>query len=851
MPMRIDLNGSDWTFKGFYGEDWELHKVYQPDTRDRRWWRAGSVPGSVLDDLFRLGDVPDPYNGLNSLACEWVPQRSWVYRKQFSADPALAGRRIDLHFKGVDYAARFYLNGEFLGSHTGMYTPAVFDVSRCLRFEGENILAVVIDPAPQEQPQIGHTSLVRTHKSRMGYWWDFCPRMVHQGIWEDVFLEASGPVRVEDVFARPNLAPDHQSAAVRVTVQVDSAESTAAVLHVRITQQGRLAAEVQLEAALTPGKTSRDVQLQIDQPELWWPNGAGAQPLYTAEVSVQPAQSEADQRAVTFGIRSLTLVQNEGAAEDALAYTLVVNGRKTYLKGWNWVPIDALYGRPQPEKLRRLLTLAKRANVNLLRVWGGGLIEKDAFYDLCDQFGILVWQEFILSSSGLDNCPSIEPEYIELLAREAEQIIPLKRNHPSLALWCGGNELMGAPEQPLDDTHPTLAALKAAVKRLDPDRLWLATSPTGRVFSNSLANIAQDPLALHDVHGPWEYQGKDGQCALYNQGSSLLHSEFGVEGITNLKTLNAVLPAEHQWPLSLDDNPYWFHLAAWWVKRETWDEVFGELPDVESYVRATQWMQFDGLRYALEADRRRKYHNSGTLPWQFNEPYPMAACTSAVDYYAQPKPAYYAVAAAYRDLHVSARFETLAWNDQAVFEAELWAHNSHLEAPRFVRLKARLVGSSGRVYAEQSEQVRCTPNRATRAASFRADLGQVEVVFFLDLRLEDEQQRTLAENRYVFTRAGNLQPMLAVPAAALAVQHAQNGDAWTLTITNTGPNSALWVWLEDDRPLDANGFIYFDDNYFCLFPGETRAVRAVCDQAAVVAGMISVKGWNTTQHMVP
>ena len=445
MPMRIDLNGSDWTFKGFYGEDWKLRKVYLPDTQDQRWWRAGSVPGSVLDDLFRLGEVPDPYNGLNSLACEWVPQRSWVYRKQFSADPALAGRRIDLHFKGVDYAARFYLNGEFLGSHTGMYTPAVFDVSRCLRFEGENILAVAIDPAPQEQPQIGHTSQVRTHKSRMGYWWDFCPRMVHQGIWEDVFLEASGPVRVEDVFARPNLAPDHQSAAVRVTVQIDSAESTAAVLHVRITQQGRLAAEVQLEAALTPGKTSHDVQLDIDRPELWWPNGAGAQPLYTAEVSVQPAQGEADQRAVTFGIRSLTLVPNEGAADDALAYTLVVNGRKTYLKGWNWVPIDALYGRPQPEKLRRLLTLAKRANVNLLRVWGGGLIEKDAFYDLCDQFGILVWQEFILSSSGLDNCPSVEPEYIDLLVREAEQIIPLKRNHPSLALWCGGNELMGRP----------------------------------------------------------------------------------------------------------------------------------------------------------------------------------------------------------------------------------------------------------------------------------------------------------------------------------------------------------------------------------------------------------------------
>jgi beta-mannosidase len=730
MAERIDLNGKDWTFKGYYGQDWALRKAYLPNTPDRRWWRQGSVPGSVLDDLWRLGEVPNPYEGLNSLACEWVPQRDWVYRKQFKLDAALAGKRIWLVFKGVDYCGHFYLNGTLLGAHTGMYTPATFEVAHLLTDDGENTLAVAIEHAPQEEPQIGYTSRVRTHKGRMGYWWDFCPRIVHQGIWDDVYLEATGPVRVEDVFVRPQLAPDQRTAAVRVAVRVNALEAQPVQLSVTLSLGGQLAAELHSDLALLPGDSEHDVQLDIDQPALWWPNGSGQQPLYTAEVRVSAAGAESDRRSVSFGIRTLAFAPNEDPAGDALPYTLVVNGCKTYIKGWNWVPFDALFGPERPEKLRRLLTLAKRAHVNLLRVWGGGLIEKDAFYDLCDQYGILVWQEFIQSSSGLDNIPSEAPEFVDMLVREAEQIIPLKRNHPSLAVWCGGNELQAGPEQPLDDSHPTLAALKAVAQRLDPDRLWLATSPTGKVFSNSLNNINNNPLDLHDVHGPWEYQGAAGQCELFNAGSSLLHSEFGVEGITNLKTLNAVIPAEKQWPVSLDDNPYWFHLAAWWVRRTTWDAVFGTLPDVEQLVWATQYMQFDGLRYALEADRRRKYHNSGTLPWQFNEPYPMAACTSAVDYFGQPKPVYYAVAAAYRPMLVSARFPTLVWKDRADFEAEIWVNNSSAEASPNARLRVRLVGQSGKVFAELVESVTCGPNRAAQLAVFSAALAEVETVFF-------------------------------------------------------------------------------------------------------------------------
>ncbi|MCZ7575223.1 MAG: hypothetical protein M5U01_42275 [Ardenticatenaceae bacterium] len=176
MNRRVLLNGNDWQLKGFIGEDWMWHNVHKPGSPDVRWWHRGTVPGSVHNDLWRAGEIPDPYYERNSLLIEWVPERTWVYKKTFFVDRTEKGKRVHLHFKGVDYAARFFLNGQLLGSHQSMYTPAVFEVGDRLRYGEENLLAVVFDPAPHEQPQIGRTSQVRTHKSRMTYWWDFCLR---------------------------------------------------------------------------------------------------------------------------------------------------------------------------------------------------------------------------------------------------------------------------------------------------------------------------------------------------------------------------------------------------------------------------------------------------------------------------------------------------------------------------------------------------------------------------------------------------------------------------------------------------------------------------------------------------
>jgi beta-mannosidase len=704
----IALDGDAWQMRGCLGDEWQWH-VGPDKPWDAPGWLPARVPGSVLDDLMRAGEVPDLYRERNSRLAEWVPERAWVYRRRVDGK----GGRVEL--AGVDHAATVFVDGEEVARHEGAFTPFAIDVPA-----GGHLLAVVVHPAPASEPQVGRTSRVRAHKSRMGYGWDFCPRMIHQGIWRPVTLGAPA-----EVFPHVRLV---DGAGV---VEVDG-----------------------------------EVVLRVDKPELWWPNGLGEQRLYPVEVGG---------REVAVGFREI---------EFSRPGTFVVNGVPMPVKGWNWVPIDALYGVPRPEKVAHLLELAARAGVNLLRVWGGGLIETPEFYELCDRLGLLVWQEFSQSSSGIESVPSDDPKFVATLAGDAREIVPRRRHHPSLALWGGGNELDG------DESTPALAALRDVAAELDPSRPWLPTSPLGGPDD--------------DVHGPWEHQGLRAHNEHYDSLTARLHSEFGVEGMTNRRALEALIDEEHRWPADRT-NPVYEHLGAWWNNAPLVQEAFGgRIVDLDTLRRASQWLQYDGLRYAVEATLRR---GAGVIPWQLNESYPNAWCTCAVDYHGIPKPAYYGVARAYRGAP-SARFATCAWGGEA-------------EARATTDGPARFVDLDGRVVAESAGG-----ELVAGLDAFAAD------VFLLDL----------VRNRYVMTRTENLAPLLDLPPAEVAVR--RDADRLHLQLHPGAPAAALGIVLEDARPAGAPGWIRFEDNVIDLLPGESRTI------AVDGAGEVLVEGWNVEpQHV--
>jgi beta-mannosidase len=683
--------GGEWQLRGCLGDEWRWH-VAKP--WDAPGWLPARVPGSVLDDLVRAGEVPDLWFERNSRFGEWAADRSWILRRPVTGPGTI-------RFEGVDHEATVFVDGEEAGRHEGAFTPFEVELG-----PGEHQLAVVVQPAPQSEAQVGETRRVRVHKSRMGYGWDFCPRLVHQGIWRPVVLDAP-----------PEVFP-----------------------------------VVRLENGLGTVEVDGEVVLRVDEPELWWPNGLGEQRLY-------------DAGGFHVGFRSLSF---DG-------YELVVNGERVPVRGWNWVPLDALYGVPRPEKLAHVLGLAARSGANLVRVWGGGLIETAEFYDLCDRLGLLVWQEFSQSSSGMDSVPSDDPDFVRTMAEDARQIVPRRRARPSLAVWCGGNELDG------DDSTPVLAALKRVVRELDPQRPWLATSPLGDA----------------DVHGPWEHQGLRAHNEHYDTRTSRLHSEFGVEGMTNRRALDALIAPEHRWPADRT-NPVYEHLGAWWNNAPLVQAAFGgRIEDVETMRRCSQWLQYEGLRYAVEATLRR---GAGAIPWQLNESYPNAWCTCSVDHRGDPKPAYYGVARAYRGAP-SARFATAAWGGLG-------------EARATVPGAARFVDLDGTVVAETDGGELTAP-----LAAFAHD------VFLLDL----------GANRYVMTRTETLAPLLDLPRAELELV----ADGNSRVLRNVSGTAALGVVLEDARPYDAPGWVTFSDNVLDLLPGESVEL-----EVGGPVGELHVEGWN-------
>ena len=679
--MRIPLR--DWTVTGSWPytvlnaasvEKEVLAKAVTPRIPAR-------VPGSVYDDLERAGLIPDPYFECNSILSEWVANRFWSYAASFPR-PEAGGKRVRLVLTGIDYHAHVFLNDRKIAEHTGMYVPLTADVTDLL-YDGENTLTVVLESAPDEMGQIGYTSRTWTQKARFGYKWDFGTRLVDLGLYGEAYLDVcSDPVR--DVSVRYSgdgtLRITAGNPRFRALLKKDGAE-------------------------IASGETENGaVSLRVPDPALWYPNGSGEQPLYDLLLA-----TEDDERNYRVGLRTLEYRKPACADPDVLPYVPVINGVPVYIKGMNLTPLDHRTGTVTRERYDRLLRTARRAGVNLIRVWGGGVIESEDFYDLCDEYGIMVWQEFIQSSSGIDNIPSKRPEFLALIGNTARAVLPVKRNHVSLTYLSGGNELMDADKVPSTFEDENLAMLKAIADELAPDILMLPTSASGP----SEWFVPDHPEKNQDVHGPWKYEGTEKQYELYNRTDMLLHSEFGVDGMSNLASIETVLSPENRKVTTMAESLVWRHHGEWWdtyAYREK--PLFGEFDDLGELCGVSQYMQAEGIRYAVEAHRRRSGASSpavlapgalfapkaqesiGAIVWQMNEPWPNVACTSLVDYYGEPKLAMHFWRDAEAPLRLTLRYGKLVWRAGEEFTGHAFLLDERGTGADFVSVKAYRSGYS-------------------------------------------------------------------------------------------------------------------------------------------------------------
>lgn len=636
-----DLSKFSWTLSGWRPYSWRLGSPGADwDTQPDVGPVEARVPASVQQCLLEAGILEDWHVGLNSRHCEWVEHRHWVFTTGIPAGLLEPGERVVLDAQGLDHAGWVLVDGQEAAHFSGSLVPHRFDLTQRLGDGQSHRLSILFEEPPREQGQMGYTSRSRHFKARYNYSWDWCPRFVPIGVWDTLTLKAGWNAAIELTSMEATLEEDNQTGRMELSVSVAAAAGGCQVT-ARILDEDR---EIASSTVPVESGTGR-VSIESIPVEPWWPNGEGKSRLYDVAVSVHNADGEAvwecRRRA---GFKRVQWLPCEGAPDGAEPWLCEVNGRPVFLQGVNWTPARVGYHDTTVDEYATLIGLYREMGCTCLRVWGGAILEKEVFYDLCDEAGILVWQELPLSSSGIENAPPDGGAVIAKVCAIAESYIRRRAHHVSFLLWSGGNELTverDGVQQPADYTHPCMAALRGAIRSNDPNHRFIPTSPSGPRFSAAREEFAQG--VHHDVHGPWGIEGfvkdLDDWRAYWKEDDALFRSEVGMPGAADTALIARysdgmqVVPAEGE---------YWRHTAAWWTQ---WARVKDRVAEgnVEAYVELTQREQAEAYATAAASCKERFPRCGGFLVWMGHDCFPCPANNSIIDFDRNPKPAYHAL----------------------------------------------------------------------------------------------------------------------------------------------------------------------------------------------------------------
>ncbi|HOX05161.1 MAG TPA: hypothetical protein PK280_02075 [Planctomycetota bacterium] len=777
-----------------------------------------TVPGNIHTDLLAAGIIPEPFYRDNEARVEWVQDRDWVYSREFTVPKALLARdRVLLVCEGLDTLAEVRVNGRLLGKTDNMFRTWEFDAKRHLR-AGRNSLEVRFRstvpyitarhqrrPVPQwrgpEKPLSGSNWI---RKEQCNYGWDWGPHMVTSGIWRPIRLLAFDAARLSDV----QLLQDHSRRGV-VGLKVHTAAETAGArrkLSARVTVLLGKKTVARAEVALKSGRS--EARLAVRDPQLWWPNGLGQQPLYHVVVELFDGGGLAlDATVRRIGLRTLKLIRRKDKIGETFHFE--VNGVPFFAKGANWIPADVFAARVTADKLRGLVADAAAAHMNMLRVWGGGIYEEDAFYDACDELGVCIWQDFMFACAAY---PTFDRAWMKSVEAEARDNVRRIRHHPCMALWSGNNEI----EQGLVGPKWTARTmswkdygklfdrlLKDVVGELDPQgNYWPASPHAPHGARKEFNNPRWGDAHLWSVwHGrkPFEW---------YRDQKHRFVSEFGFQSFPEPKTVRGyTLPAdrnvtsfvmEHHQRNQVGNALIMTYMLDWF-----------RLPrDFESTLWLSQILQGLAIKYALEGWRRNMPVTMGALYWQLNDCWPVASWSS-IDGPGRWKALHYLAKRFNAPLLVS------GVEDLKAGTVEVHVTNDGLK-PVAAELRWTLTDAAGKTLAASKLAVRAKANADTRVALL--DLkkpvevaGARNALLWLELFVAG---RKVSDNLVHFVKPKHIE--LADPKIAAAVKPLKDG-AFAVTLTTERP--ALWAWLELEG-LDAR----LSDNFLHLRPGSPAKV---------------------------
>ena len=653
-----------------------LHHGWQfKQARGTNWYTA-KVPGVIHTDLIDNNLIDDPFFRLNERNMQWIDKEDWLYETTFDAEPDILNKdNIDLCFEGLDTYADVTLNGQKIITADNMFREWTVDVKKLLKPEGNTLQVYLHSPikkglplwdalpfsyrASNDQSANGgvfdkRLSVV-TRKAGYHYGWDWGPRLVTSGIWRPVYLRAWSDARINDVHYTQTSVTARR-AQIDVTVEIMSDKDVTASLSILNKTDNRT--EVLKQVTLTKGLNKIPLSFGMKNPRLWWTNGLGESFLYNFTTQLNIENNLIDTSEQQLGIRSIKVITKPDEHGESFYFEL--NGQPIFAKGANYIPIDNFLTRVTDSTYEKTILDAVNANMNMLRVWGGGIYENDIFYDLCDKYGILVWQDFMFACSMYPT----EGDLLESIRRESIDNILRLRNHTCIALWCGNNECLDAWfnwnwKNTLEKENPEAAAIQwkqfkdlyfdvlpAVVEEYHPGICYRKSSPYADDQGTRNHTVG-------DMHY-WEvWQGLKPLNQFLHEKSRFF-SEYGFQSFPEFSSIKRYAPQPEDW--SVTSEVMMAHQRGGMKANERilgfLKEEYREPKDFESFVYMSQLLQADAMKMAMETHRRDMPYCMGSLVWQHNDCWPVASWSSR-DYYGRWKAQHYFTVKSFADILVS------------------------------------------------------------------------------------------------------------------------------------------------------------------------------------------------------
>ncbi len=807
----------------------ELNTKWEFSQAGLQSWLPATVPGTVHTDLLANKKIEEPYYRVNERNQQWIDKVNWEYKTVFNVSEEIFKKsNIILDFKGLDTYADVYLNNEKILSANNMFREWTVDAKRLLKRENNELriyfhspvlLGLQMQekfgyrlPAVNDQSEVGGLGENRisifTRKAGYHYGWDWGPRFVTSGIWRPVYLKAWNNCSVEDVFIRQK-SISKTSANLETQIELNATGKQS--LKIQIEVNDKTIAEKQIE--VSAGTSKQLVNVEIKNPKLWWSNGLGEAYLYKFNVKIFAGDNLLDHKELNYGIRTIKVIQKPDNDGNGKSFYFELNGIPVFAKGANYIPNDIFLPTVTSERYEHIVKSAVDANMNMLRVWGGGIYENDLFYDLCDKYGVFVWQDFMFACAMYPG----GDEFYENIRQEFIQNTKRLRNHAAMAIWCGNNEILAA--WPGFDEKANGWGWKADYNDLQKKQIWdiylkMFHDILPKVISEYTDNgfyWASSPSAEYEKAASYENRSGDmhywgvwhGKHPFsdFKKYSARFMSEYGFQSFPEFNTVRKyTVPTD--WDITSDVMASHQRSGIGNLRIKEYMESMYKMPkDFESFLYASQVLQAEAIKSAMENHRMKMPYCMGTLFWQINDCWPVASWSS-IDYYGNWKALQYFAKKAYTPILVSPSMEN--------GKLSVFVISDKLEEQK-ANLEMAIYDFNGKSLWNKTIAVKIAPN--TSQVYFEIPIDELTKGFnqktiYFYTRLMQKDQPTV-DNILYFVFPKDLE--LPTPKISKTITKTSEGYEVILSTDKLAKN--VFLSLEEQTGS-------FSDNYFDLEPNK-------------------------------